>query len=157
MNLKALTVLQPYASLIAGGHKKYETRCWSTKYRGPIAIHAGKKDPRTWLHFMNNELIDAADTALNGALFYELPRSAVIAVAELVDCIEITGPVMGGLAILANGDMIEGNEYIFGNYNNRPHYAWKLANVRRIDPIPAKGLQRIWNWEVNENELRFRR
>ena len=43
--MKALTIMQPWASLIACGAKTIETRSWPTKYRGPIAIHAGMKDP----------------------------------------------------------------------------------------------------------------
>jgi len=40
--MKALTIRQPWASLIAAGVKTIETRSWSTRYRGPLAIHAGK-------------------------------------------------------------------------------------------------------------------
>jgi hypothetical protein len=42
--MKALTILQPWASLIACGEKQIETRSRAMKYRGPIAIHAGKRD-----------------------------------------------------------------------------------------------------------------
>jgi len=40
--MKALTISQPYASLIASGEKWVENRSWPTGYRGPLAIHAGK-------------------------------------------------------------------------------------------------------------------
>lgn len=40
--MKALTLHQPWASLVACGAKSIETRSWSTSYRGPLAIHAGK-------------------------------------------------------------------------------------------------------------------
>lgn len=40
--MKALTIRQPWASLIAAGVKAIETRSWSTSFRGPLAIHAGK-------------------------------------------------------------------------------------------------------------------
>lgn len=33
--MKALTIQQPWASLVRRGHKRYETRGWSTSYRGP--------------------------------------------------------------------------------------------------------------------------
>jgi hypothetical protein len=46
--MKALTLWQPWASLIALGAKTIETRSWSTKYRGPLAIHAAKRRPATW-------------------------------------------------------------------------------------------------------------
>lgn len=45
--MKALTVCQPYASLIARGKKRVENRTWSTSYRGHLYIHAGKS--RKWL------------------------------------------------------------------------------------------------------------
>ncbi|KXG09931.1 hypothetical protein AT864_01491 [Anoxybacillus sp. P3H1B] len=40
--MKAITIKQPWATLIALGEKKFETRSWKTNYRGKIAIHAGK-------------------------------------------------------------------------------------------------------------------
>lgn len=42
--MKAITLWQPWASLLACGAKGYETRSWATSYRGQIAIHAAKKD-----------------------------------------------------------------------------------------------------------------
>lgn len=38
--MPALTLHQPWASLVALGVKTIETRAWSTLYRGPLAIHA---------------------------------------------------------------------------------------------------------------------
>ena len=40
--MKALTIRQPHATLIALGVKHIETRSSPTTYRGPLAIHAGK-------------------------------------------------------------------------------------------------------------------
>ena len=40
-----LTLHQPWASLVALGVKTIETRSWSAKYRGPLAIHAGSQRP----------------------------------------------------------------------------------------------------------------
>ena len=44
--MKAITVWQPWASLLVSGRKRYETRSWATSYRGPIAIHAAKRPVR---------------------------------------------------------------------------------------------------------------
>ncbi|WP_309145170.1 ASCH domain-containing protein, partial [Brevibacillus sp. HB2.2] len=41
--MKAITIHQSWATLIALGEKRFETRGWSTNHRGPIAIHAAKK------------------------------------------------------------------------------------------------------------------
>ena len=38
--MKALTLYEPYATLVALNLKKIETRGWRTNYRGPLAIHA---------------------------------------------------------------------------------------------------------------------
>lgn len=36
--MKALSIKQPWANMIASGEKTIETRKWSTDYRGPILI-----------------------------------------------------------------------------------------------------------------------
>ena len=41
--MKALSVKQPWANLIASGRKTIETRTWSTSYRGPLLIVSSKK------------------------------------------------------------------------------------------------------------------
>jgi hypothetical protein len=41
---KALSLWQPWASLIVLGHKDKETRSWPTSYRGRLWIHATKGD-----------------------------------------------------------------------------------------------------------------
>ena len=41
--MKALSVKQPYASMIASGQKTIETRTWKTNYRGDLLICSSKK------------------------------------------------------------------------------------------------------------------
>ena len=48
--MKALSLMEPWAALIAAGVKSIETRSWRTAYRGPLYIHASRakvdqKDP----------------------------------------------------------------------------------------------------------------
>lgn len=72
--MKALTVKQPWAELIASGRKPLETRTWSTSYRGKLAIHAGKEvDP-----FGPPTPRLAAE------------RGVIVAIADLVDCRPMT-------------------------------------------------------------------
>lgn len=40
--MRALSVRQPWAWLIVNGHKDIENRVWSTRYTGPLLIHASK-------------------------------------------------------------------------------------------------------------------
>ncbi len=43
MIIPALSIKQPWASLIAQGSKTIETRVWSTLYRGPLVICSSKE------------------------------------------------------------------------------------------------------------------
>jgi len=133
--MKALTILQPWASLIACGAKKIETRSWATKYRGPIAIHAGKIEAK-----VKNKEIEAA---IESALFYRtnslyLPHGCVIATTNLIDCFEMTDEWIGNLSQ---------DELAFGWFDIG-RYAWILGGpVHQINPVPAKGMQGLWNWD----------
>nr|WP_240927579.1 ASCH domain-containing protein [Paenibacillus thiaminolyticus] len=80
--MKAITIIQPWATLIALGEKNFETRGWATKYRGPLAIHAGKKVDREACEMepIKSTLAEYGYTA------DELPTGAVVAIAELTEC-----------------------------------------------------------------------
>jgi hypothetical protein len=43
--LKALSVKQPWANMIASGEKTIETRTWPTAYRGELLIVSSKRPP----------------------------------------------------------------------------------------------------------------
>ena len=64
--MKALSLRQPWASLIAEGRKTIETRTWRTRYRGPLAIHASARP------------------------FADLPAGGILAVAWLSGCRPMT-------------------------------------------------------------------
>ncbi|HWR07118.1 ASCH domain-containing protein [Sporomusa sp.] len=159
--MKAITILQPFASLIACGAKQIETRSWPTKYRGPIAIHAGvskkyygieHKEP--FFSVLEDQITTIADVggpveAEWDEVGVDLPYGAVIAIADLVDCLQVSATFNDTepfAATLENLRSVNGNEFMFGDYTPG-RYAWMLANVRRIEPVPAKGMQRIWEWE----------
>lgn len=147
--MKAITILQPWASLIACGAKRIETRSWPTKYRGPIAIHAGKRKPS--IYDFKDKRVQVALNMSDIVMMQNLVLGAVIAIAELVDCLQVvkgtyytpTGAYEG---ILKDGQHIGGNEIYFGDLSPG-RYVWLLDNVRQIKPVPAKGMQRLWNWE----------
>lgn len=90
--MKALTLTQPWASLVALGVKSIETRSWATNYRGPIAIHAAKGHP-----FKRGERFNIGafevECAQNGAGLllrgdslswpYRLPLGCIVATCHL--------------------------------------------------------------------------
>lgn len=56
LGMMALTVRQPWASLIISGQKNVENRCWSTQYRGRLAIHAAKTIDEDGYEIVENQL-----------------------------------------------------------------------------------------------------
>ncbi len=158
--MKALTIWQPWASLIACGEKEFETRSWRTNYRGEIAIHAAKKNlHRNMLSLPKGVEIAAMITLYKNHI--TIPRleetcGCVIATAELADVWECIGAdKKGDLMISKNRDTpdwensyLSDNEWWFGDFS-KGRYAWQLANVKMLDePIPAMGRQGLWSWEV---------
>ena len=122
--MKVLTVSQPYASLIASGAKCVENRTWPTAYRGPLAIHAGRR----------SQYITPAELA--GYL-----TGVVLATCELVGCIELAA----GQRALFDGisrtiEEIRAHEHTLGPW------CWILADVRRLAPVPARGRLGLWDW-----------
>ena len=58
--MKALSIKEPWASLINSGKKTIETRTWHTNYRGAILLCASKspKGPLSGLAFASANLVD---------------------------------------------------------------------------------------------------
>lgn len=145
--MKAITIIQPYATLIAVGEKRFETRSWAAKYRGPLAIHAGKKVDKA---ACKEPEIKAA-LARHGYTADNLPTGAVV-VSELAACQEIHIDHTGDAVLLNRLVPVfwigQGNkEFAFGFYESG-RYAWELADVKQLpEPVPAKGQQGLWKWE----------
>lgn len=140
--MKAITIIQPWATLIALREKKFETRSWSTKHRGELAIHAGKKID--WNACREPEI--SAALARNGYGPDNLPTGSVIAIVQLENCLKSIDTWTDGYE-LEGRRLIYSPEYEFGDFTPG-RYAWELAEVNRLpDPIPAKGQQGLWNWE----------
>ena len=67
--MKAITIKQPFASLIAAGLKEYEFRTWKTNYRGELLIHAGKSiDSKAMKKFEKYDLEYPLDVLLQRRL-----------------------------------------------------------------------------------------
>lgn len=145
--MKALTLWQPWASLIAFGAKQIETRSWDTRYRGPLAIHAGKGFPLECRALCAEEPFRSALQAAEIPDWQALPLGAVVAVVTVADC-RPTGRTLSSYPFAPEWLPEEGSpERAFGDY--RPgRYGWFLENILRLpEPVPAKGRQGLWNWE----------
>jgi len=131
--LTAMTLHQPWASLIAKGCKQYETRDWPTNHRGLIVIHAGRK-PKGKQELREHDKVVASFKDL---LNEDCPYSSVIAIAELTDVICMTEEFIKEQSP---------TELRCGNWAVG-RYAFKLENVRPLAPIPATGKQGLWKFD----------
>lgn len=138
----ALTLWQPWATLVATGAKKVETRSWGTSFRGWLAIHAAAT---FWLEGYEACEREPFRSALAAALESRasLPLGAVVGLVRVVNCVRI-GP---GVAIP------DEPERSFGDY--RPgRYMWLFMHPMRLErPLAAKGGQRLWEWRPPEEVL----
>jgi len=141
--LHALTLTQPWASLMALGAKAVETRSWRIEYRGPLAIHAAKKLPKHLDALCSQEHFrDAlsAERYLDRRLApsQRFPLGQVVAVGLL----EAVLPV--------EQVQLDERERAFGNYAIG-RYAWVFTDLYRLRaPIPARGTLSLWEWDPPE-------
>lgn len=138
--MRALTVRPPWAWAIIHGGKLIVNRTQLWQYRGPLAIHAGKR----WSeHGGASDLIGEAfdrATANGGALFDAeawSARGAIIGVVDLVDC----HPDAGCCRPWGESAYVE-----HGGRSRRNVTHLVLENPRALpSPIYATGQMGMWN------------
>lgn len=132
--MKAISLWQPWASLVAFGEKQYETRSWETKHRGLLAIHAAKRFDAMQEQLCGDEPFKQA-LAAHGLSSKFLPSGAIVCVVKLIEIVP-TGQVLSSLSK---------KELAFGNYGPA-RFAWKLELVKRFtQPIPMAGRQSLFD------------
>ena len=125
--MKALTIRNPWATLIVEGYKEYEFRSWKTNYRGKILIHAGLGIDKELLEKFKDYDLDY----IGGAIIGE---------ADLVDCILVDEHL--------NNKLKKSNPRVYSKSKYTENYAWKLDNIKKYDkPIFIKGQLGLWNYE----------
>ena len=141
--MKAITLWQPYASLVICGYKKFETRSWSTNYRGELAIHAAQRKVDNFA--THPEIAYAMGNIKRMHDIYlvdDLPRGVILGTVTL-DSVEPTdgNPPIFDIPIMTNVERLAG-DFSLGRY------AWLLLYPKKFKyAIPARGYQRLWNWE----------
>lgn len=110
--MKALVIRQPWAWAIMEGHKRIENRTWTTRYRGPLAIIAGR----------------STASLSRGSLFCQshgivvpssLPFGSILGVVTLVD-------------VVSQNDL-------YDPFAEGP-YCWVLSDPVKLErPVPYRG------------------
>lgn len=125
--MKAITIRQPWATLIAEGYKEYEFRTWKTKYRGDIFIHAGKGiDKKAMERFKH--------------LGLEYPVGQIIAKATLTDCVYVNEEF--AQKMYKKDPIVYKGLLDKGDWDG---YGFKLENAEKIKPIEANGKLSLWD------------
>ena len=152
--MKALTLWQPWASLVANGAKPFEFRGWrapSAIIGQRIAIHAGARKPTKddlqylQYHLWSGKDGEAASIGLHRhkaipilamALRRELPFSCIVCTAVLGE------PINGLTAVESIGATLNDSDRD-GTFN----WGWPLTDIEPVPNIPARGRQGFWTWE----------
>ena len=83
----ALSIRQPWAWLILHAGKDIENRCWATKFRGRVLVHAGKGCTQAEY---DNGLDDAFAFGVDVAKipgWKQIERGGVVGSVEIIDCV----------------------------------------------------------------------
>lgn len=122
----ALSIMQPWAWLIVNRHKAIENRDWPTRFRGPVAIHAGKKVDRDTAEDVRNQIHPMTGYRQLFDLTGDFETGGIVGVAEIVDCVDKSDDV-----------------WFVGEFG------FVLRNAQAIPFIPVKGALGFFDWRKN--------
>lgn len=139
--MKAISIKQPWTSLIAHGIKDIENRTWKTNFRGKVYIHASSNFAfRDFEEVLTHQQLEKSKE-LNCVLH----TSAIIGEVEIVDC------VINHTSIWAEKTpvkmQIKKSQLIISD--EKPIYNWVLANPILYDEpiLNIKGKLSFWEFE----------
>jgi len=160
-DLRALSLIQPWASLMALGEKRIETRARRTHRRGAFFIHASGAPGGRWdqasLELAHSDRDFIAAWNRHPAYFptrtmRDVPLGAILAVTRLVDC--QPGPTLNSVLVAAEhrgepaviaASTCGITERAFGFYNAEGRYGFVTAQTHRLtSPIVCKGNRSFW-------------
>jgi len=122
--MKAISIKQPWASLIIEGIKPVENRAMLWKHRGPLAIHASKTFDcwPTWLLTFDgvSDIIEESRDLTGG----------IIGSVNMVDCV-----------------MLHDSPFFFGPMG------YVFEDPKECDLIPWKGKQGVMNIDLSNDRL----
>jgi len=136
--IRALTVKQPWAHMIAYGGKIIENRVWETYYRGLLAIHAGsgwdrnaeasplvREAWRAWASNAANPMVSATPLGRKNP---GITFGAIIAIADLSGCHKARGA-----------------ECPCSPWGQPDQWHLELSSVHPLaKPVPCRGWLKLW-------------
>ena len=123
---RAISIRQPWASLIIYDGKNIENRSRRTNYRGPVALHASMTIEGDIVSAIVNDIHPCTGRLFNSEAVEQgrhLVTGGIVGVADVIDCVDRYP-----------------SEWFFGPYG------YVLANARPVEFIPCPGALGLFDW-----------
>lgn len=134
--IKALSLKQPFAWLIANGHLLVDDRSWGTQYRGPVLIHASKGLYEEYYQYIKRHTdIPIPDKD-------KLDYGGVVGIARLVLCSK-PGELPAGISREQRAH--------FGGVHQE-YYGFLFTQATPLPLMPCAG--KLGIFEINIDQLR---
>ncbi len=143
--MKAITMTQPWATLLALGANRIETRSWPTNYRGPLAIHTAMGFPKYAMELCRQSPYAEALAAGGYADPADLPRGQIISVGMLDDLLQCDESTGRSIIEQSRAGLLPPDELAFGGFFTGPLRFRHARHAHAADPIPARGMLGLWN------------
>ena len=115
--MKAITIHQPWATLLVTGEKLYETRSWHTAHRGQLLVHAAKKFTEDMRLMIGMDPFYQSLSRHGITKPDQLPKGKIVGMVTLEACIPTEELEL---------DIARTNEQKYGDF--RPgRWAWKVS------------------------------
>lgn len=133
--MQAISLIQPWATLVVAGFKSFETRNWQTSHRGPLLIHAAKKRSKVIDEMCDMEPFLSHILKAGYAGPSDLPRGSIIGIVELLHCHKAENVE----------EHISAVERAFGDFRSG-RWAWQLDLPSKLDiPVTFRGALGIFD------------
>lgn len=163
--MKALTIWQPWASLIVAGAKPYEFRGWRfprSLVGQRVVIHAAarkidREEARDLFHLRKLRNVDAdhklawAETCLRAEKAEPVLAKAVAAALPLAAGLgtAVLGEPRNGIAIAEEFGVPRAND---SDRDAHANWGWPMLDIEAWDePVPMRGAQGFWTWRTPES------
>jgi hypothetical protein len=142
--MKAITMTQPWATLLAVGANRIETRSWPTNFRGPLAIHAALGFPPHAAALCRQSPYAEALAAAGYHSAADLPRGKIISVGVLEELLRCDQASAASVTRQSRAGQLPPGELAFGDFS-AGRFGFVMAAMRALpSPVPARGMLGLW-------------
>lgn len=136
--MKALSIRQPWAALIAAGLKTIETRTWQTPYRGPLLIVASTqidRSARRWLWLRH-------------------PQAMARLVRQFPGLEDLRGVALARVTLSGCEPMAAADTHAALCPVYARAWSWHLSDPHRLRPFPVRGRLMLFDvpLPINSND-----